>query len=118
MKKAFAILTALVVVTLTVATGCSMTSTATEFNGLTTPDGAVTHVSTTNVAVHFLFSEPVIGDATLHQTVSDHTEAAKAEGAKSVRIVQSSVSTLWYIFPPITFIIHPVISNVASDAIR
>jgi hypothetical protein len=98
--------------------GCSMTSEATDFSGVTTPDGTASHVSTTNIAVHVLFTKPVLGDATLHRTVSDHTMAAKAAGARQVRIVQSRVCTYWWILPPISFVIQPVVTNVASDAIR
>jgi len=97
--------------------GCSMTTKATDFNGLSTPDGAATHVSTTNIAVHVLFSRPVLGDATLPTTVSNYTSAAKESGARQVRIVQSDVTTYWWILPPFSFVIHPVVSNVAGDAI-
>ena len=98
--------------------GCSMTTEAKDFNGLTTPDGNATHVSTTNIAIHLLFTDPVVGDATLPQTVADHTAAVKKTGASKVRIVQSNVTTYWWILPPFSFVIHPVVSNVASDAIK
>lgn len=101
-----------------VLSGCSMTSQATDFNGLATPDGSATHVSTTNVAVHLLFDRPVVGDASLQQIVADHTAAVKQAGASKVRIVQSNVTTYWWILPPISFVVHPVVSNVASDAIK
>ena len=102
---------------LVLGAGCSMTTKATDFNGLATPDGAASHVSTTNIAVHVLFSRPGLGDATLPTTVSDYTSAAKESGASEVRIVQSNVTTYWWVFPPFSFVIHPVVSNVAGDAI-
>ena len=97
--------------------GCSMSSAARNYNGLTTPDGNATHLSTTNIAVHVLFSKPVWGDATLEETVSCCTMEAKEMGAGKLRIVQSDVSTYWWVLPPISFVIHPVVSNVAGDAI-
>ena len=103
--------------TLVLGAGCSMTTKATDFNGLSTPDGAATHVSTTNIAVHVLFSRPVWGDATLPTTVSDYTNAVKQSDAGKVRIVQSNVTTYWWVLPPFSFVIHPVVSNVAGDAI-
>ena len=99
------------------AAGCSMTNKATDFNGLSTPAGDAMHVSTTNLAVHVLFTKPVWGDATLPTTVSDCTREAKAAGASKIRIVQSSTTTYWWILPPFSFVIHPVVGNVAGDAI-
>lgn len=100
------------------AAGCSFTSKATNFNGLNDFDGnAVEHVSTTNIALNGLFVWPLWGDASLEETVSCFTEAAKEDGALKVRLVQSDSSTYWWIFPPISFFIHPVVTNVAGDAI-
>ncbi len=97
--------------------GCSTTSTASNFSGLTTPDGGAKHLSTTNIAVHVLGAGPVWGDATLEGSVADHTAAAKKGGAGKVRIVQSNVNTYWWLLPPITFIIHPVVTTIAGDAL-
>jgi hypothetical protein len=99
--------------------GCSFSSQAKNFNGLTTPAGKpIEHLSTTNVALHLLFKEPLVGDATLQKTVDDFTAKAKADGAKEVRIVQSNVLSLWFILPPISIIITPTITKVAGDAIE
>ena len=99
------------------AAGCSMTSKATQFNGLTDFEGKkVTHLNTTNLAVHLLFKDPIWGNATLEQTVSDLTDEAKAGGAREVRLVQSHKRTYWWVLPPISFIVHPVVGNAAADA--
>jgi len=100
--------------------GCGSTDKGTNFNDLPSPDGKViAHLSTSNVALHLLFgsSSPLAGDATLEKTVADFTAAAKAEGASKVRIVQSKKTALWYIFPPVSFFVTPVITNVAGDAV-
>jgi len=56
-------------------TGCSSATYSRDFNGLTTPDGKpIAHLSTSNVAVHVLFKEPIWGDATLPTTVADFTQ--------------------------------------------
>ena len=100
-----------------VALGCSLTSKAGNFNGLTDMDGKqVTHYNTTNYAVHVLGVGPIWGNATLQQTMSDFTKQAKTGGASAVRVVQSDTTTLWWVLPPISFVIHPVIANVAGDA--
>ncbi len=98
--------------------GCSSTTIAKDFNGLSSPDGTVIgHLSTSNVALHLLMNKPLKGDASLEQTVADFTAAAKAENATKVRIVQSSQRKLWYLFFPFTLVITPVFSNVAGEAI-
>ena len=109
---------ALLAVAVGLASGCTMTTEAKQFNGLTTPDGNASHVSTTNIAVHLLFTKPLVYDASLSKTVDDHTKAVKETGVSKLRIVQSNVTTYWWILPPISFVIHPVVSNVASDAIK
>lgn len=115
MRKIVALCLVTVVALLSV--GCTMTSKAADFNGLKTFDGKTpTHVSTTNVALHFLFKDPVAGNATLEQTVRDFTKEVKGTGAGQVRIVQSNTHYMWYILPPVTFFVQPVITNVAGDS--
>ena len=100
-------------------TGCSSTTVARDFNGLSTPAGSAEHLSTSNIAIHGLFGvKPMWGNATLEKTVSDFTAAAKSNGASKVQIVQSNVTKLWFIFPPISFFVTPVFSNVAGDAVK
>lgn len=101
------------------AAGCSSTTVANDFNGLSSPDGKpVAHVSTSNVAVHLLVGKkPIWGNATLEQTLSDFTAAAKDQNASKVRIVQSSRTNWWFIFFPFTLLFTPVTSNVAGEAI-
>ena len=99
-------------------TGCATTKHAKDFNGLSTPDGDAYHLNTSKYALHFLFGIfPLIGDASIEQTVVDFTAAAKEDGASKVRIVQSDKTNWWFIFPPFTFLLTPVSSNVAGDAI-
>lgn len=99
--------------------GCSSTTVAKDFNGLSTPAGTADHVSTSNIAIHSLFGmNPLWGNASLEQTVSDFTAAAKNDGAAKVSIAQSSVTKWWFIFPPFSFFLTPVTSNVAGDAVK
>ncbi len=99
-------------------TGCAVTKHAKDFNGLTTPDGDAYHLNTSKYALHFLFGFfPLIGDASIEQTVSDFTTAAKEDGASQVRIVYSDKFNWWFIFPPFTFLLTPVSTTVIGDAI-
>ena len=100
------------------AAGCSISSRATDFSGLKNMNGdKVTHINTRNYAVHAFVTKPFIGDATLQNTVKDFTEEAKKTGATKVMIVQSNETTLWWLLPPLTFILTPVTVDVAGDAI-
>ena len=88
--------------------GCALTSKAPDFSGLKDVEGSdAVHINMTKVAVHFGVVVPFIGDASLEGAVRDFTEEAKKEGAKRVRIVQSNETTLWWILPPISFVLTP-----------
>ncbi len=113
MKKALALF-----MILALFAGCSTTTVAKNFSGMDTPAGKAVHVSTSNIAIHLLMGDPLAGDASLEKTVADFTAAAKQEGATKVRIVQSNVNKLWWVFFPISLVLTPVFSNVAGDAIK
>lgn len=76
--------------------GCALTSTAPNFNGLKNFDGSegMVHINLTKVAVHLGVVFPFIGDASLDGTVEEFTKAALKVGANRVRIVQSDETTL------------------------
>lgn len=99
--------------------GCALTSTAPNFNGLHNFDGseAPVHINLTKIAVHLGIVMPLIGHASLDGAVEEFTKAAKQVGADRVRIVQSDETTLWWIFPPISFFFTPKLTNVAGDAL-
>ena len=120
MKKSFTTALSPLLIVLFVLSGCSSTTVARDFNGLTSPDGQpIAHLSTSNMAVHLLVGKkPLWGDASLEKTVSDFTAAAKANNASKVRIVQSSKRAWWFLFFPFTLLFTPVTSNVAGEAIQ
>jgi hypothetical protein len=98
--------------------GCALTSKASDFSGLKDVEGSdAVHINMTKAAVHFAVVVPFIGDASLEGAVRDFTEEAKKEGAQRVRIVQSNETTLWWILPPISFVLTPRFTNVAGEAL-
>jgi CRISPR/Cas system CMR subunit Cmr6 (Cas7 group RAMP superfamily) len=98
--------------------GCALTSRAPDFNGLKDIDGSdAVHINMTKVALHFGVVVPFIGDASLKGAVRDFTEEARKEGAERVRIVQSNETTLWWILPPVSFVLTPRFTNVAGEAL-
>ena len=106
-----------VVAALCCATGCTMTRVARDYSGLSIPEGTPkAHINTTKVAIHVLFSTPVVGDATIPTAVKECTATAKREGATRIRLVQTDVTTFWWAFLPLSLFIQPVVANAAGDA--
>lgn len=96
--------------------GCVMHTHCTDFNGLPGVRGEpVEYQKTTSVALHGLFVFPLIGDGTLENTVKEFTAEATSHSAKRVSVEETSKLTLWFIFPPISFFIHPVITEVGGQ---
>ena len=75
----------------------------------------VEYQTTTSYAIHGLFVFPLSGDATLENTVKEFGAEASARGGKRVEIAETSKLTLWFILPPISFFIQPVITEVGGE---
>ena len=96
----------------------SITDTASDLRGIKGVDGdKLTHINTRNYAINLFMSKPLIGDASLNATVQSFADEAKKVGATKVRIVQSDTSVMWYFPPLLGFILTPVYTNVAGDAL-
>ena len=92
---------------------CVTHSHAMEFNGVPGPRGyPVEFQKTTSYSLNLLFIIPLLGDSSREATVDEFTKEANERGAKRVYMESSSSSTYWYIFPPISFFIHPVATSV------
>lgn len=110
---------AVVAMVLVIGSGCTFTNRAAISGGVTTFDGkTATHINTTKVAINLLLTQPLVGDASFQSTMNEVTAEAKKAGADQIRIVQSKQSTLWWVYPPFSLVIQPVISNIAADAIK
>jgi hypothetical protein len=108
----------MLVLVMGVAAGCTISDTAGDLRGIKGMDGdKLTHINTRSYAINLFMEKPIVGDATLNATVQRFADEAKKVGATKVRIVQSDTSVMWY-FPPILgFILTPVYTNVAGDAL-
>lgn len=71
--------------------------------------------STTRYALHFLFIFGIFGNAGQSATVDAFTEEASSRGAKRIQITQYESDTYWYVFPPFSFLIHPVATTVYGE---
>ena len=102
------------------SSGCTSTSMNQKFNGLSTPAGPpVGHINTSKYALHLLFGVlPFLGNASIEDALDAAAQKAKEAGADQIRIVQSQKTAYWFALPPISFVITPVVSNVAADALK
>lgn len=99
------------------STGCTFVSRAGEYNGLPGEHGRpVEFYSATNVGMTLLFFLPVAGHPTVPDTLSALTAKVKEEGGTNVRIVSTGTMYLWYLYFPISLIIHPAVATVTADA--
>jgi len=98
------------------ATGCSFHSTATHWNGRLGPDGVPVFVkATTNVGLNVAIVLPLLG-ATSIDTMLDATTAEIATAdSDHVRVIETATENYWHGFPPLTWILTPVITNVSVE---
>ena len=87
-----------------------------EFSGVRGIRGEpVEYQTTTSYAIHALFIFDLWGDASKSTTLEAFGEEAAQRGATRFRVAQTSSSTYWYIFPPFSFFVHPVVTSVEGD---
>ena len=95
---------------------CVTHSHSTRFNGVKGIRGeAVEYQTTSSYALHFLFAFGLFGDASKDNTINEFTKEASSRGGTRVRISETSSFTYWFIFPPLSFFIHPVQHTVSGD---
>ena len=98
------------------SSACVSHSAATEFHGVAGVRGVpIEYQTTTSYAIHGLFVLPIIGDARKSSVVDAFAEEAAARGASRQRIAQTNSLTYWFILPPISFFVHPVVTSVEGD---
>ncbi|MCR9141329.1 MAG: hypothetical protein NXI24_03695 [bacterium] len=95
-------------------------STAAQFNGTTTPDGAPrVYQHTTNYALHLgLGIFPIVGNATVESSVHSFTADGRKAGGSKVQITNMDYDSLWYILPPFSLIFTPVITDTYGYVYR
>ncbi len=95
---------------------CVSHSHITKFNGVNGIRGEpIEYQTTTSYAFHFAFIFGLLGDASKEGTIDEFTKEASARGATRMRVTQTSSSTYWYVFPPLSFFFHPVQRTVEGE---
>ena len=95
---------------------CSFHSTATHWNGRVDTDGQPIFVkTTTNIGLNIAIILPLLGNTTIDTMIDETTAEIAAQNSDNVRVIQSSSENYWYGFPPFTWVLTPVITDVALE---
>ena len=71
--------------------------------------------STTIVGLNLFVALGLFGQTDSEGMVDELTADIAAEGGDNVRLIQSGSENYWYGFPPLTWILTPVVTTVAAD---
>jgi hypothetical protein len=98
------------------APGCTFTSKAKRWNDRVDLNGNPVYYETaTKVGLKLLIIVPFLGDMGITGMVNDLTEDIKSSDGDNVAVVQGGSENYWYGWPPFTWVLTPVISNVAAE---
>ena len=97
-------------------TSCSFHSTATHWNGLRDADGKPVFVKvTTNIGFNVLVLLPLLGNTSIDSMLDETTAEIASEGGDRVRVIQSGAENYWYGWSPFTWIITPIVTDIALE---
>lgn len=95
---------------------CAFHSVATHWNGRVGPDGEPVYIRTvTNIGVNLAVILPVLGNTTIDAMVNEVTREVAIKGGDHVRVFQTATENYWYGFPPFTWVVTPVITDVSVE---
>lgn len=96
--------------------GCSFHTHANKLNGVTGINGEpVEYQQTSTWALHALWKYPLAGDASIENSVSEFSLEARKRGATRINIEETSSFTYWFVYPPFSFLIHPVNTTIGGN---
>lgn len=95
---------------------CAFHSVATHWNGRVGPDGVPVYVRTvTNIGMNAFVFLPLLGNTSMDEMIDESTRAIAEQQSDHVRVIESSSENYWHGFPPFTWIVTPVITEVAVE---
>lgn len=101
---------------LLLSSACSFHSTATRWNGLRDADGKPVYVkTTTNIGFNLLVLLPLVGNSSIDAMLDETSEEIAEEGGSRIRVIQSGAENYWYGWSPFTWIITPIVTDVAVE---
>jgi len=101
---------------LVAAGGCALSSTANEWHERVGPNGQPVYVkSHTNIGLNLGIVIPFLGHTSLPEQIEYITKEISDEKGDRIRMIESSSENYWYGFPPVTWVVTPVITTVATE---
>lgn len=95
---------------------CSFHSTATHWNGRVDETGKPVFVkTTTNIGFNLLIILPLLGNTTIDSMIDEATAEIAKDDGDYVRVIQSSSENYWYGWSPFTWVITPIVTDVALE---
>ena len=95
---------------------CSLSSTATHWNGRVGVEGQPIFVETTvNVGFNLGIIIPFLGNTTMDSMINVTSGEIAEKGGNRLRVIQTSSENYWYGFPPFTWIVTPVVTDVGIE---
>lgn len=95
-------------------TACAFHSTATKWNGLRDADGKPVFVkTTTNIGFNLMLILPLLGNTSIDAMLDETTAEIAKEGGDRVRVIQSGSENYWYGWSPFTWVLTPIVTDVA-----
>jgi len=80
------------------------------------PDGVPVFVkATTNVGLNVLIGVPLLGKTSIDTMLDETTAQIETAGSDRVRVIETASENYWHGFPPFTWILTPVITNVSVE---
>jgi hypothetical protein len=99
-----------------VTSSCAFHSTATHWNGRVGADGKPIFVkTTTNIGFNLLVALPFFGNTTIDTMLDGTSREVAIKGSDRLRVIQTAAENYWHGFPPFTWILTPVITDVAVE---
>lgn len=114
----------LIALTLAISANCrssqiAVSEQANKYNGVaSTEGGAPTLQKTTVIGIHLILGILPIYKADLDTALDRFTKEARERGNSKVRIVNSTKEVGIWFFPPITFFITPVFTDITGEVYR
>jgi hypothetical protein len=98
------------------ASACTFHSTATHWNGRVGVDGQPVHLTTTTTyGFNLLVLLPFFGDTRTDSLVDACTAELAEQGSDRLRAVETESANWWYVLPPISWIVTPVMGSVSIE---
>lgn len=95
---------------------CASHTTARRWNGVTGADGEPTFYTTTKrPAIRLFVVIPFLGNPDVDGMVDDLTAYVASKGGDHVRLVQGDTENYWFAFPPLTWVLTPVVARVDAE---